>query len=191
METVVAFLAMVLLAAIGSTLALGHLFRDRWGPAGSGPFALFGGAVREERRGPPWMVVLTVMGSFIWAAFTLLAFAPAGMTLALILADQSLPFAVVLGALCLDGFALGTGLLVSGIVVLGRNRGVQSIAAGVAGWSVVHHIAIFGFFACLTYQEWPLEALIWLAAPCGIGVVLSLALAMAGRRAAPSEAAAQ
>ena len=175
-----AFASLVLVCTC-VVLALGYVFRERWGTelagvstAGEGAYRQ--GAVRQYRlRGLPGSVGFAAGSGFLWSLLTLVGFAPAGGLLALLLADEiggttmgsMVSLATVLVAL--SGAVLGVLLIVASVLVVQRAEGAVRFARGVATYSYVHHAAVALVMAITVLVEPNMVGLLLALIPCMIG----------------------
>lgn len=170
-----AFASLVLVCTL-VVLALGYLFRDRWGTelagvssAGAGAYRQ--GAVHEYRlRGLPGAVGVAAGTGFFWAVLTLVGFAPGGGLLALLLADELgglLPLPIIL--VSVSGVALGVVLIVASVLLVQRASSASGFARGVATFSYVHHAAVALVMVLPVLSNSSMVGLLLALIPCLIG----------------------
>lgn len=191
------FWTIVLAVIAGSALtalALAHRHAWRWGEVEVGAVHAGEGAYRgvvlktTAPRGTPALVPWSAGTGFVWAAITFFVFAPAGLLLSLLAAEQLGGVAALWVALVsLSGFAIAVALVVAGVSLLRCRPGADRRAKSIATWSIGHHLVVFSTMLALGFAErgW-LEIMIWTAGPCIVGVVHALALRAAGELPGPA-----
>ena len=170
-----AFASLVLVCTC-VVLALGYVFRERWGTelagvstAGEGAYRR--GAVKQYRlRGLPGSVGLAAGSGFLWSLLTLAGFAPAGALLALILADEvGGLFAAATVIVSLSGAVLGVLIIVASVLIVQRAEGASRFARGIAVFSYAHHAAVALVMGVVVLADSSMVGLLFALIPCLIG----------------------
>ncbi|HJL15216.1 MAG TPA: hypothetical protein RMH99_06145 [Sandaracinaceae bacterium LLY-WYZ-13_1] len=186
--------AALLLASGGTVAFFAHRHGWRWGarplrstPRGEGGYRSAPVTAGHVPKGFPPSVLLSSGVGFVWAALTLLVFAPAGVLFCLLLSDGDLAALSIptLLAICASGFGLAVALVVNGVGLLRCRPAAHRWAVRIAGWSLGHHLAVAAFFTAVGVAARE-EAVTMVAVPCAVGIGHALSLLVAGHRS-PAE----
>lgn len=187
-------LVLGLVILIGS-FALAYGLSDRhawrWGTSEAKVVAPAGGyrdaaLTQEVARPVPPLIPLVASTGFVWAAITLLVFAPAGALFTMMLEGHRLACVCFL-TVTVSGFGLGIGLIVAGLDLVRCRERAPSTARSVGTWSLVHHAAVL-VATCVTAaaEGGDSAALILVAAvPCALGALHAFGLLRAAQLPAP------
>lgn len=187
----VAFVVVAGSALTAVLLARRHAWR--WGeipgPAVAAGEGAYRGAVLATSvpRGTPALVPWAAGTGFVWAAITFFVFAPAGLLLALIVADDVAGLAALwVVGVSASGFGLAVMLVVAGVQLLRCRPGAHRRARRVATWSIGHHLVVLSTMAALALAEPNFGFLLLAAVPCIVGGIHALALRAAGHLPGPA-----
>ena len=183
---------------------LGQRNAHRWGRRRGQPRRTGEGVYREviveepgAPQGVPWVVRIAAWLAIPWAVVTMLGLAPAGLFLALIVFESAHPAAlsIPVALVALDGFALGLALIVACVILLRARPKASLITRRVAGWSGVHHLAVWSVFGAWCFvgdgaaldpmrlDDTGLGLLAFSTLPCLFGLAHSVLLLAAAQKA--------
>ena len=186
----IGFVVVLMSAAV--VIGLGRRHAWRWGEVPAGTVRAGDGAYRDalvqkvRPRGVPPVVSWSAGLGYLWAALTFFVFAPSGLLLALLTAEnQGEVMGIFVAVDCLSGFALAIALVIAGTSLLRCRPGAAERARLVGWWSVIHHLGVLATMAVLAV---PGERgfLIVSAIPCILGLAHALSLVVAGRLPGPA-----
>jgi len=168
-----------------------------WGQKRIVTGALGAGAYRSapvhsvRARHAPRRVLLAGILSRVWAALTLLVFAPAGVLGAMLFgavgehSPLGVVFVVLTAGVVISGFALGVALARAGGVVMHRER-LEPLAPTLR-WSYAHHVLVAATFlaGALAFEAEMARAVVYTVVPvCAVGIAITWLLGSAERRSA-------
>jgi len=186
----IGFVVVLMSAAVA--IGLGRRHAWRWGEVPAGVERAGDGAYRDafvqkvRPRGVPPVVSWSAGLGYLWAALTFFVFAPAGLLLAFLTADdRGEVMGIFVAVDCLSGFALAIALVIAGTSLLRCRPGAAERARLVGWWSVIHHLGVLATMAVLAIS-WEGGFLIVSAVPCILGLVHALSLLVAGRLPGPA-----